>query len=199
MQMKDFEQQFELGKSLLRSGNILKAYEIFNKLLTIKSNDPYVLSERGVAYFHMKKNDLALADLNQAVDLQPNNPYRYSSRAFIKSAMGDVQGGIEDYKKAIELDPNDAIAYNNLGLLLEKSGYEKSAKKKYEIADLLAKEDNDILYNETTFTKIESKSVEIENSDSSSSFWHLFLKIFSSKKVFKEYLRFIRSGFKLNS
>ena len=44
-------------------------------------------------------------------------------------------------KKAIKLDPEDAVAYNNLGLLEEKLGYEEQAKRRFEIADALVKDE----------------------------------------------------------
>ena len=79
-------------------------------------DEPTLLSERGVSYYHNKQIERSLKDMDKAVEFDPNNSYRYASRAYIKAKI-DVDGAIEDYKKAVELDPEDAIALNNLGLL----------------------------------------------------------------------------------
>jgi tetratricopeptide (TPR) repeat protein len=107
----------------------------YNRALEINPNHANILSDRGVLHFKMKNNTLALKDFDSTVLLEPTNPYRYSSRAFIKSSMDELQGAIDDYEMAINLDPEDLVAHNNLGLVYEKLGYNKKAKKSFEKAD----------------------------------------------------------------
>ncbi len=108
------------------------------KLVQIDPDNAEILSERGVLFFHMKKYDEALADLDYAVKLDPENPFRYSSRAWVRAKAGNTLGAIADYDKAIELDPEDAISYNNKGLLEQQLGYDKRARKSFEIGDQLS-------------------------------------------------------------
>jgi tetratricopeptide (TPR) repeat protein len=206
------EQHYNKGKAYLKERVADKALDCFNYALEINPDSPYILSDRGVAYFHLKKYDLAIIDMDKAVALQPENPYRYASRAYIRSAMGDNQGGVEDYKKTIALDPTDAIAHNNLGLLEEKMGYAKSAKDHFTVADQISEKDTFYgkLYGKTEKpTKVDpGDSVAGDDKVSQSSpngqeveenigYWSLVFQVFKSKSSFKEFLKFLKNGFKL--
>jgi len=144
--------------------------------------------------FKNQQIDLALNDLNKAVELDTNNPFRYTSRAFIRAYV-DIDGAIEDYQKAIELDPDDEIAYNNLGLLQEQKGNFKEAKKSFN-------ESNKIIgYNpEKRQEKQEKKIKDFETLDlpkekTYSSSWELFKGIFTSNEIRKEYFLFLKKFF----
>ncbi len=116
--------------SYRKIGDFKSSIVDFTAILKKLPEEASIYSERGVSYFHNKQIDLALKDMDKAVEFEPNNPYRYSSRAYIL-AYKDVDAAILDYKKAIELDPKDEIAYNNLGLLEENSGRFKEAKENF--------------------------------------------------------------------
>jgi tetratricopeptide (TPR) repeat protein len=171
----------------------------------VEAQDPYsadLLSDIGVVLFNLDRKKEALEYLDRAANLEPNNSYRYSSRAFVKGAMGDVLGGIEDYKKCIELDPEDAVAYNNLGMLEEQLGYKKQAedsfKKADELAELLA--DNNItLESETEIKTSEThrENTHISKEESPATTIGILKNIVSSKQGFKEFIKFIKNGFKL--
>lgn len=192
--------EYQKGKELLKERKLDEALKHFNKALELSPDEPHVLSDRGVVYFHMKKNELSIIDLDKAVSLEPDNPYRYSSRAYVRSAIGDIRGGIDDYKKAIQLDPNDAIAHNNLGLLEEKLGYQKSAKTHYNKADEIAKNDEFYasLYGKKDADKTENKTTHTElEIEENIGYWSLVFQVFKKKDTFKEFLRFLKNGFKL--
>lgn len=175
------------------------AYKLYLKALEIESYNPDLLSDTGIALFNLDKKKEALEYLDRAANLEPNNSYRYSSRAFIKAALGDVEGGIEDYEKCIELDPEDVIAYNNLGMLQEQLGYKKQAEETFKKADELAeilKENNISFSSEET---IISQTFVSSDEEKSTSFLKEFKAIFNSKKGFKEFISFIKNGFKLKS
>jgi tetratricopeptide (TPR) repeat protein len=171
----------------------------------VEAQDPYsadLLSDIGVVLFNLDRKKEALEYLDRAANLEPNNSYRYSSRAFVKGAMGDVLGGIEDYKKCIELDPEDAVAYNNLGMLEEQLGYKKQAedsfKKADELAELLA--DNNITLESETEIKITETHREdtpVSKDESPATTLGILKNIVSSKQGFKEFIQFVKNGFKL--
>lgn len=194
------QEHFEKGQVFLKKRQLKEALDAFNKALEIEPENPFYLCERAVTYHHKKRNDLALLDMDHAVKIQPDYPYRYSSRAYVKAAMGDIEGGINDYKMAIKLDPNDAVAHNNLGLLQEQLGYLKSSKESFSKADNLSKDWKN-LYQENQIEKHEVKDIESktlnENTAESANTWSVFKNIFSSKRGFKEYIQFIKSGFKI--
>lgn len=191
------------GRNKFEAQDYAGALTDYNKALEQEEN-PNVYSERAVVYYYLKQLDKSLDDMNHAAKLEPQNPYRYSSRAYIKDAMGDTEGAILDYQQAITLDPEDSIAHNNLGLLQEKLGYKEKAKKNYERADQLA--DVDKLLNKIR-TEQRNESIERQQQQSASeitstderqelSIVALLRNTFMTKSGFKEYLAFIRNGFK---
>lgn len=193
-------------------GNPTKAIELFNKLVNKGINQAEIYSELGVTYFHLGKKEEALYMMHKAVDLDKLNPYRYASRAYIKDACKDIDGAITDYQKAIELDPDDAIAYNNLGLLEEKKGRMKNAQKHYKKSDELNNIDWDEFKQKLNSFKEDSPGVltnkeadkivldfpqnNTNHESKNESFIAVIKKVFTNKREFKRFLKFITNGLK---
>lgn len=197
----------------------------FNKALELNSNHPVILSQRGVAFLHLNQKKNCLDDLELSLKLEDDNAYRYASLAYACDHFGDLDRAIELYEQAVELDPEDAIAYNNLGLLLEKKGYEKRAQKTFNQADgiimnqeemkkrlddyntekdkeeeakkanPLPKPDrNNPLPNKPVGEPVQPKKLEAEKTPSIK---QVSKDLFTKKSSFKEFLEFIKDGFKL--
>lgn len=197
---------YEKGIIHLKKGEFHEALLLFNRSLEIDPDHPDLLSERGVVYLHMGKMDLSIMDMNRALQLDSSNPYRYSSRAYVKDSMGDVYGAIEDYQKAIELDPEDAVAYNNLGLLEEKLGRMEQAKRRFEKADQLALANNvfggdfsSSKKHDAIDSRIADKKPVPEDTftEQKPTRWSIVRSLFTSRESFKEFLSFIKNGFRL--
>ena len=193
---------------LLKDGKVEEAIEQYTLALTLNPDHCDILSDRGVAYIHAKDQKHCFDDLNRAVELQPNYAYRYACRAFAKNHFGDINGAVEDYEKAVELDPNDAVAQNNLGLLLEQKGYQKEADERFARADKLSKQEDgllDVIEDLETEQEVEPAEempapvVEptMQQEPESGTAREEFKKVFTSKKQFREFIGFIRNGFKL--
>lgn len=166
----------------------------YTRAISEAPEDADLYSERAVAFFHNKELGPSLDDMNKAQELEPENSYRYASRAYIRDAMGDLKGAIEDYQVAIKLDPDDAIAHNNLGLLTEKMGYRQQAQVFFDFADKLAREQS-----ERTGKPIEKPrniQQEVDASKEERSLTGEMGKVFTSKQSFKEFINFIKNGFK---
>ncbi len=197
--------EHELAYKLLQNTDYENAVRKYSDCIKANPNAPELYSERGVAYIHLKEKDKSLADFDKSVELQPDYAYRYASRGHAKDFFGDIDGAIFDYETAAELDPNDAIVYNNLGLLLEKKGNMMTAKQHYDRSDELRKQEEnlqqiveDIERGPLDDAEIQSNitgSVE-EISDEKSTSGEL-KKIFTEKNQWKEFLRFIKNGFRI--
>lgn len=184
-----------------KAGNQEKAIEYYTKALIEAPNDCNILSDRGVAYLHLNNQELCLKDLDLAVDLQPDYAFRYSCRAYAKRRFGDLDGAVSDYEKAVELDPEDSIAHNNLGLILEERGYQKKAEERFARADKLSKLEDQLL---DVVDELEDQSNEkttsseiVHEKQSSPSRFNEFKKLFTDKNQFKEFIQFIKNGFKI--
>lgn len=197
----------------LKAGKVEEAVDLYTQALHLHPDHPDILSDRGVAYLHLKNRTLCFDDLNRSLELEPLKSYRYASRAYAKNFFGDLDGAITDYEKAVELDPDDAIAYNNLGLLLEQKGYIKEANERFERADKLSQQEDELLHvmdeletgqpeseisieksDETTPIIAASPDIEKESLNTGRS---EAKRIFTSRTQFREFLRFIKNGFKL--
>ncbi|MFT6503690.1 MAG: Flp pilus assembly protein TadD [Crocinitomicaceae bacterium] len=200
----------EEATSKLKDGHIDEAIELYTKALNEAPDDYNIISDRGVAYLHKNDKLRCFGDFNRAIQLQPNYSYRYASRAYAKKHFGDIEGAVADYEKAVELDPEDAVAQNNLGMLLEEMGYKKQSEARFARADKLSEQENGLL-NVMEDLEASEKAVEApiqetamedvapadKGSDETKTSSKEFKKVFTSKNQFKEFIRFIRNGFKI--
>ena len=194
---KFINQEHEKAYNLMLEKDYQQALKIFDDLIYLFPNEANLFSDRGVNLIHLKKKEEALQDFDQAVFLEDSYGYRYASRAYARDFFGDTEAAILDYEKAIKLDPEDAVSYNNIGLLQEKLGYKKKAQKNFELADEISKEQEDNLIPQTTVLENEVPKVQEESNIKNKSFFSEFLKVFKSKKQFREFIGFIKKGGKL--
>ena len=191
------ENKFYL-KSLekIEEGKLAEAILFLDKAIEEEPNNPRYYSERGVCFLNLEQTGRALEDMNQSVKLDPDYSYRYASRAFVKDKMGDTEGGIADYEIAVKLDPDDAIAYNNLGLLQEKLGYKKKSERNFNKADDLAENNPDSLPNIKNEEASPVPLPEIKP-DVKKNSWRVMKDVFTNSSTRKEFVKFIKNGFKI--
>jgi tetratricopeptide (TPR) repeat protein len=201
------------AQALLDEGKLDASLNHFNKALKESPNHPDIHSHRGVVYLHLNQKKKCLDDLKFSLKLEPDNPYRYASLAYAKDHFGDLEGAITDYQKAVELDPEDAVAHNNLGLLLEKQGYQSKAQRNFEKADKLSRIEKKM------FDKLDEIEGEDDGEDVSATHHpqgerlqprklypdevptkkEIVRDVLTKKTVFKEFILFVRNGFKLKN
>ena len=203
--MESFSPEFIKAEELMKAQSYDEALKLFNSVIKSEPTNPVYVSQRGVCFYHLKDLKSALKDMNKSVDLDPTYSYRYASRAYMRDAMGDVKGAIEDYTRATELDPDDAVSFNNLGLLEEKLGYMESSKKSFKKADDLAKmlEETGIVTEEELMASQTEKPQNIQKEIDEgkevvkeTSMSQEIGNVFRKKDVFREFLSFVRNGFK---
>jgi len=191
----------EEAHALMQNGDIQGSIELYTKALLEHPNDCNLISDRAVAYLHANEKENCFKDFDAALAIQPNYSYRYASRAFAKNHFGDIDGAVEDYEKAVELDPDDAVAQNNLGLLLEQKGYKNAAEERFKRADKLSKEEDHLLEIIDDLDNTDKqKKIEIDPNiqrEKNLSTGQELKKVFTSKSQFKEFMNFIKNGFKI--
>lgn len=100
-------------------------------------DDAHLYALRG--YFHRRQErlDLALKDLNKAIELDPENREAYNYRAIVKRAAGDLPGSIADFTRVIEIAPN-VIDYQ-LGLAITRVVQGEFDRARKEIDSVIEK------------------------------------------------------------
>jgi len=163
--------------------------------------DPDFLNDRAVALFHNDRAHESIALLDKAINLQPQYGYRYAARGWMKQALRDIQGAIADYEKAVELDPEDAITLNNLGLLEEQIGRMQSAKDRFAAADAMDRILDESAINKESTSEAERTAMPQAPASpsprASNTPWAEVTRALFTQTGRKEFLEFIRNGFKL--
>ena len=80
---------------------------------------------RGVIYSQTGREELAMADFDEAIRLAPDFSAAHNNRANLLSRQGRLEAAERDYEAALSSGPRNATAYNNYAWhLLEKSDYD---------------------------------------------------------------------------
>ena len=90
--------------------------EDYTKAIDLDPKRAHAYAGRGVVYGKKREYDLAIKDLNTAIEFRSDDAVAsifYTNRGNAYGKKGDYNCAIADYTKAIELNPNYAIAYNN--------------------------------------------------------------------------------------
>ena len=200
-------EHFENAMRKVNENDFELAIELFGEALKEDSNKESIYYNRAVSYLNLEKIDLAIFDFNKLIEIDSKNAFYYSCRAFAKARTKDKKGAVADYEIAIALDPDNPITYNNMGLVQEEIGYMKKAQKSFEQSDDLRKKEeaNKVINLESdqkdskeVDDRLEDakKAIEPKNEDEKTKA-QVVKSIFTDKGTFKEFIRFIKNGFKL--
>ena len=110
------------------------AIDDYNRLAGLRPDDARVYGERGSAYNKLNKNELALADLNKAIQLQPQEVFFYYGRSHIYGCQGRYAESIADSRYCMDKWKENSSVSFNLAQALELSGDQEGALKNYEVA-----------------------------------------------------------------
>lgn len=107
---------------------------ILDGLIEEYGYDEDILEERGECYAQMGMTDLALADMDKAIDIcdERNRAYYYARRAGIYRSAAMYDDAIEDFTKLIDRFPTGAYGYYARGWCKELSGDREGAMKDYD-------------------------------------------------------------------
>lgn len=109
-----------------QSQNYEAAVAQFDKALA-GANQFEVYFKRASAYARLKKYDLAIQDLNQALALNSQSAPAFANRGWVYNEIRQFERAVPDLDKALALDPQLALAYNN-------RGWSYTELKRYDLA-----------------------------------------------------------------
>ncbi len=96
-------------------------------MLIDEDERPTYYFQRSKLYSIQKKYQLALMDLDKAVEMAPTDATLYYHRALLKQKLHDIQGAFFDFESAINFNSQNYIYYYSRGMLNESFEHYKNA------------------------------------------------------------------------
>lgn len=101
----DYSSQYlDSGLSLFRSEYYEDAIPCFDKVVVLDTANGLAFYYRGLCYYYIDEDNLALSDFSECIRLEKSFPKSYAYRANIKFDLGDKDGACKDWNTAKALD-----------------------------------------------------------------------------------------------
>ena len=119
-----------------------KSISLFTKALGAFPTNFETLGYRGSAYARLKKDDLAIADYEKAIEISPNYAAGLSALGFLQLNVRREPAQAEElYRRAIAADPRFVAALRGLGIALAVQGKHADAITQWKEALKYAPDD----------------------------------------------------------
>ncbi|HEY9777236.1 MAG TPA: tetratricopeptide repeat protein [Planktothrix sp.] len=90
------------GQTLVQTEQPEKAIALLTQGIALCAPSSRLFYERCQAFYCVGKMDLALADIDRAIEMTPENPYDWVKRGQLESAAHDNQNALRDFNKALD-------------------------------------------------------------------------------------------------
>jgi len=121
------------GRSLVRSGQLEKAIEVFESALEMAPDDPMAHHDLAVALDRAGDRDRALAEFEAGLALDPHNGWLLRGYGNALRHAGRIDEAIAQHRLALRALP-DADSHDALGVTLLAAGNEKQAVMHFQRA-----------------------------------------------------------------
>ena len=123
-----------------KSGNVTDSVQVgkgiaaYTKTINLYPEYHDAYGSRGLAYFRLKKYDLAFADYQKALQYRPNDAKVLSNLGYIYFMRNQLDKSEEVYRKSIQFDPRFVDARRNLGAVLAMKKQFPEAIEQWKVA-----------------------------------------------------------------
>lgn len=114
----EIQQLLDVAKQHHATGDLVKAMELYGKILSIDPKQSTALYLAGVAFLQNGQHAKAVEFLQNSLSVFPDNPDANNNLGVALNATGNTAAAEKHYRRAITLKPDYAAAYKNLGALL---------------------------------------------------------------------------------
>jgi tetratricopeptide (TPR) repeat protein len=119
---------YNRGRANAAKGEYEKALEDFTFVISSVPRLAYdARVNKGVVYYRMGNSDLALAELDKAIETDPNQASAYLNKATILNDAENFSEAVDSFNRAIEIDRNLGTAYWGKGWAEYKLGNYQTA------------------------------------------------------------------------
>lgn len=121
------------GHTMLQRGNLAKAIECFDLLLSaMPTDDRYV--HRALANLHAQRTNQALNDFDEAIRLNPQHFEAALGKGIVLLELDQTALASAWFEKALAIRPGDATALSNLGISKFQQGDKEGAMSDFRSA-----------------------------------------------------------------
>lgn len=113
---------FEQGNLFSASTEWEAAIAAYDAAISIKPDDHYALTNKGIALGKLGRHDEAIAAFDAAISIQPDKHEAWDGRGYLLATAGRLDKAIASFEKAIELNPQNANAIYNEAYVLSMQG-----------------------------------------------------------------------------
>jgi len=117
---KDLPVGLVLADSYFSSGKLVKAKEVYQRLLTLYPNSPSLLNDAAEIYFVMGEKKAALEYARNALSAAPKNANFLDTVGWIESRIGNHEQALSLFRDALAYDFNNPDVKFHLALTLDK-------------------------------------------------------------------------------
>ena len=89
-----------------QNGNYREAAKLYKALIDADPSDASLRASLAGVLGSMERYDLALEELDKAIELQPLNVEAFHNRAVIQERLGNAGAAVGDYERALRYNPN---------------------------------------------------------------------------------------------
>ena len=114
---RDINIQILAANGLLLQNNLTQAMEAYAKIAHEYPSNPASYIGLAVIAIKQKKDQIAKANLVQAIKCNPNNPLVWHLSGDIDSRDGYFLIAVKEYQKTVMLDHKDEVAWRQIGVL----------------------------------------------------------------------------------
>jgi tetratricopeptide (TPR) repeat protein len=115
-------------------GELLAMIDAATTRLADDPSDLAALTERGMAYYELKKYHPSIDDFSAALELAPDEGWLYEQRGRAYLDDGDYQSALAAFEQAAELLPDSPMTLLRLGLAHDRLGNHAEAIRIYQTA-----------------------------------------------------------------
>jgi tetratricopeptide (TPR) repeat protein len=132
---EEAKQEFESALKI----DTFKIYIEYNIIIIHDVGNQFIKKEvaihlfRAIVFNEKAEYDLALEEVNKAIQINPEYAMLYNRRGVIYYDKHEYEKAIVDYNKAIDLNQELTINYYNRALAYDESGQKLTALKEYKL------------------------------------------------------------------
>jgi tetratricopeptide (TPR) repeat protein len=113
-----------VGHLLYENGKLAEAQRIFDGLLVLDANNPFLHAMLGSIYQKQQRFQFAYGHYTRAIDVFPQDIASLLNRGEILLRFGKFNEAAADFKAAVDLDPEQKNPYANRARLLSRLALE---------------------------------------------------------------------------